>query len=366
MNKNNYNGLKVGYFPFKPGGNPYQSLFAQALEQNNVNVIRIPPKKWLPLTKVKEEPCDLLQFDWPHDWYSGRNIITRQIKRAMYEFGLIGLRSKPLVWTAHNLYAHDAKNISYEKKMIQKLINVCDGVIVLSERSKQQLREHYRVNNNTIVSAIPHGHYIDIYPNDVSRYEARQAFGIEDACKVCLSLGRILPYKGLEELIHSFAMLDINDAVLIIAGACADQQYLETLQNMAKSLVGNNRKIIFRPGFVDENEMQLYFNAADVCAFPFKNILNSGSLLLAMSFGKCVVAPDVGSITEVAHHEGLFAYKPNADEGLSKALISAMKLTEEERSNREKIILDYTIDNFDWKKIGGKVLNLYEQVISCK
>ena len=56
--------------------------------------------------------------------------------------------------------------------------------------------------------------------------------------------------------------------------------------------------------FIDEMELQLFFRAADVAAFPYRSILTSGSLLMALSFGVPVVIPEFGMTRE---HLGLVA-----------------------------------------------------------
>ena len=48
-----------------------------------------------------------------------------------------------------------------------------------------------------------------------------------------------------------------------------------------------------------DTEFQLFYRAADIAAFPYKSILTSGSMLLALSFGVPVVIPRVGMTGEV-------------------------------------------------------------------
>ena len=43
--------------------------------------------------------------------------------------------------------------------------------------------------------------------------------------------------------------------------------------------------------FVPDGEVQHYLLAADAVVLPFKEILTSGSAMLALSFGRPVVAP---------------------------------------------------------------------------
>lgn len=352
--------MRVGYFPFKPGGNPYQTLFANAIEHAGHSVLKIPPSKWFPLQKAYAEQCDILQLDWPHDWYRGKNAVTRFLKRLMYLDGLRRLKKIPVVWTAHNLVAHDSENIAYEKAMIQKLIDVTDGIIVMSESSKQQLEDAYRVPPSTVITIIPHGHYIDVYPNKIDKPKAREILKLSNESCVALSLGRLMPYKGLEELIVDFAKVARTNSELLVAGSCLSASYREHLIGLAESYSTADVRIKVIAEFIDDDQLQVFFNAADFVVLPFKNILNSGSLMLAMSFGKVVVAPDIGSIKEIACEDGWVGYEVSDTDGLRSALINAHSLTDFIR--RENSIANYTRLNFSWER-SSKLLDAFYQSV---
>lgn len=65
-------------------------------------------------------------------------------------------------------------------------------------------------------------------------------------------------------------------------------------------------------------------NAADVVVFPFEEIVNSVSVILAMSYGKAVIAPDMGSMPGTTDKKGSFFYDRNDKSGLFNALNKAL------------------------------------------
>jgi glycosyltransferase involved in cell wall biosynthesis len=65
-------------------------------------------------------------------------------------------------------------------------------------------------------------------------------------------------------------------------------------------------------------------NAADVFILPYRDILNSGSVHLGISFGLPIVAPQLGCIPEVLAPENEFLYDPAESDGLIKAIKSAL------------------------------------------
>lgn len=77
------------------------------------------------------------------------------------------------------------------------------------------------------------------------------------------------------------------------------------------------------PGLVPEEKIHIYMNACDVVVFPYQNILTSGAVILAMSFGKACVAPIIKCIIETLDQSGVFLYRPQTKDGLAKALQQA-------------------------------------------
>lgn len=354
--------ITIGSFPYAPGGNPYQRLFTESIEQAGLNVNRISPKKWFPLQSAILQPCDILHLDWPHDWYNGKNLITKILKTGMYLDGVRRLKNKPCVWTAHNLFTHDSNDELHDKRMIQKLLKVCNSVMVMSNASKLQLLDTYEIADCQI-EVIPHGHFIDVYPNKISKEDARYKLSLESCEKVVLSLGRILPYKGFEKLIDNFCQVAKQGQALMIVGSCHEHLYIDKLRSLArkKCPVGCTVRVINQ--FIPNDELQVYFNAADGVALPFEKILNSGSLLLAMSFGKCVLAPRIGSLPEIAYPGGYYGYDLKDNHGLGKALQTFMNLDQRNIQRVEKETIAFVMEKYNWRLIGNKLCTLYSRII---
>jgi glycosyltransferase involved in cell wall biosynthesis len=109
--------------------------------------------------------------------------------------------------------------------------------------------------------------------------------------------------------------------------------------------------------YVPENEIQVYMNAADVAVFPFTDILTSGSVLLAMSFGKAIVVPRLGCITETLDIQGGFLYNPDDLDGLSMALQKIVLSDLNAMGQHNQITAEY----FDWGKIANLTLDIYRK-----
>lgn len=353
--------IRVGYFPFRPGFNPYQDLFARALEQAGVTVERIEPRKFFPVHAALRRRIDVLHMDWPDSLFVGRSPLATWAKRRMYLSGLRKLRDFPLVWTAHNLVGHDAPDADDRRRMVQLLVDRCNAIMVMSRSAERLLRETYRIGDATRVAVIPHGHYIDAYPNFIARSQARGAFSLGESARMVLFLGRLQPYKGLENLIDAFARVARCGDMLVLAGPGGGEEYCEQIRRRAADARPDGCEIRVIPGVVPEGLLQLYFAAADVVALPFRAILNSGSALLAQSFARCVVAPALGSLPEVLCDDGFFGYDPAEGEALATTLRGVLERTD--LIDRGLIARDYLRAHYDWSDIGRKVRELYETIL---
>jgi glycosyltransferase involved in cell wall biosynthesis len=111
---------------------------------------------------------------------------------------------------------------------------------------------------------------------------------------VFLMYGNIGAYKGCIECVP----LIPPSAQLIIAGAVKkhEDRYLSTL----RELIRTRDNIHLIPRFVTAEEEANLFNAADCVLFNFTDTLTSGSVILALSYGKRILAPAVGCCRELA------------------------------------------------------------------
>lgn len=85
--------------------------------------------------------------------------------------------------------------------------------------------------------------------------------------------------------------------------------------------MADNPRIHLHARRIPDEELQLFYNAADVVVLPFKQILTSGSLVLAMSFGKAVVTPHLESLLEILPEEGVKWFDPLDSDSLRNSLL---------------------------------------------
>jgi glycosyltransferase involved in cell wall biosynthesis len=189
-----------------------------------------------------------------------------------------------------------------------------DGVIVPSEYLKQMVagwgvpESRIRV----IYNALPP----DTHLPDLAPAEARAQLGLPDGPLV-LTVGRVLPWKGVDHLIA--ALEQVPDVRLVVAG---DGPSL----NDAKALAaagGVGRRVTFL-GRVSRDQMPLVMRAADYVALYSGYEGLSHTLLESLRAGTPVIASDKGGNPEVVRHgvNGLLVPYVNV-EALAAALHDA-------------------------------------------
>jgi glycosyltransferase involved in cell wall biosynthesis len=75
------------------------------------------------------------------------------------------------------------------------------------------------------------------------------------------------------------------------------------VQHLRSLFVKEADNIIFVNDFISIDNLQYYFNAADVVVLPFKNIEHSSSIDLAMSFAKPIITLRTDFIAVLLAHQ---------------------------------------------------------------
>jgi len=291
-------------------------------------------------------------MDWLTGYYLGANPVLSAAKAVLLLRGLRSLSAVKKVWTVHNLYHHDRGPTAYERGVVRQVVRHCDGLTFHSHAALDRFAAEFDISG-TAKAVIPHGHYIDAYPSSTTRKEARALLGISEEARVVLFFGRLRPYKGIEDLIDAFASVRSEEDVLIVAGLPFPNYPAEELQKQA--MQAGIHRFIFEPRHVKDVELQEFFHACDVVALPFRSVLNSGSAVLAMSFGCPIVAPEVGSLPEVVPARAYYGYEPRHRSGLRDALDAALSGTRLPRQD----VIDHCRRTLAWDEIAAKAVSFY-------
>ena len=354
--------MKVIFIPDYSKGNPYQKALADSLSKKGVKVCFGKTSSLFSVLKsIKNNwKPDILHIHWIHPFLLANSKGKTILKSICFIAELVILRilGIKIVWTVHNIVNHEKKFSSLELFFTKLAIRFFNRIITHSHFAKNEVKKVYNITDNSKIQIIPHGNYIYNYKNRIGRIEARNKLKIDEKEVVLMYFGLIRPYKGVFELVDAFKELNVPQKKLLIVGKPFSN---EIAKNILKRC-GNSENIKTIFGFIPDNEIQIYMNAADVVVLPYRDILTSGAVILAMSFGKSVIAPAIGCIPEILDREGSFLYSPSVKDGLIKAMRQALDF-DLEKMGRHNFKL---AKQLGWDKIAKKTYEVYCECLKRK
>ena len=203
--------------------------------------------------------------------------------------------ARKLIVTVHDLLPH-GRHTRWNRIVYRGIWRIPERLVVHTERMRTDLIERFGVEPGRIV-VMQHGINDRIVsrtpsPDRIGRAPRKPAAPLQ-----LLFFGAAAQYKGLDLLLEAFDGLDERFG-LVIAGRCVDRMYAARVA----ALVASNRnreRITWKDEFVPENEVEGYFQGADVLVLPYRSIDQSGVLFQALGHGLPILATDVG---EFAHY----------------------------------------------------------------
>jgi beta-1,4-mannosyltransferase len=264
---------------------------------------------------------DYLHLHWPSFVYAtsrSRAALITSFLRFVALLMLARARGGRLLWTAHNLVPHDRSLLPALDRVGRRLvIGASTRVFVHGAAAADVLVTTYpRVARK--LTSIPHGHWVDYYADSVTREEARRRLSLPKDAYVYLFIGLCKPYKNVHRLVEVFRQCGEN-AVLVIAGAFQEERYRELIVGLA----AGDPRIRLYPTFIPDDDMQLFLRACDIVVAPYREILTSGTAMLAMSFGRPVISIAAGHVRDVVTAECGILFDPNDAAGLDASLREA-------------------------------------------
>ncbi|MEM8557535.1 MAG: glycosyltransferase [Bacteroidota bacterium] len=327
-------------------GNPYNRLLYAPMGDLGVDVHEFTVPRFV------QQRYDVWHLHWPEGLARSGADIRAWLGRAAFQ-GLLRLarrRRTRVIWTAHNLGAHDEASPDQADTFWRQLAQHLDGVISLSAAALAQLEACHPSYRSVPSRVIPHGHYRDVIGSVPVQAEARRVLGLGDVGPVVAHIGAIRAYKNVPKLLRAFAAMPDQQARLLIAGAVNE----DTLEAEVRSLARADPRVHLWLGYQSDEQLAHVVAASDVVVLPYQAIANSGSALYALSCDRPVTVPALGSMQELRTQVGLDwvqVYEgPFTPEVLSDAIAWAQQRS---RSSRAPL------DGLGWGEIAAQTVAFY-------
>ena len=331
-------------FPKQDQGNPFVHRFAASLECAGATVDDFS------YARALRRRYDIFHVHWPDShlmsasWWGS---LAKHLRFAAL-IGWLRLRGTRVVWMTHNLRAHDQCHWLSRRLFALWFPRACTHVVALTQSGLEAAREQYPVLAGKPSAVVPHGHYRHEYPTVPARDEARRRLGVPLQPFVLLFFGNVRRYKNVPHLIDVFRQLAGRDMHLIVAG----QPGHGISSGELSSLRDGDDRITLRLEFIPEADVPLYFGAADAVVLPFDSILNSGSVLLGLSFNRVVLAPRLGALPEIQQRVGA-QWLQLYDGALTAEQLQRL------RTNAPPTENEADLSAFDWNSVADRTLELY-------
>lgn len=194
-----------------------------------------------------------------------------------------------LLWTIHNEMSHEARYAQAERFLSVQIARLADSIHVHDFQSLDEIRA-FDVPRHKVIE-FPHGHYLGVYADVTSRAEAREILNLSEQDDVCLFLGQIREYKGIQELITAFRSIwkERPSLKLLVVGGGRHDPFADLEEPLSMEEL---QAIHTHRRFVEDDELQTFYRAADFSILPYRKVLTSGSLMLSLSFRIPVAVAD--------------------------------------------------------------------------
>lgn len=280
---------------------------------------------------------DLLHVHWPEIMIRRSGRAARVAARARFAALLLRLAvtRTPLVRTLHNVGAHE-RGGWWEAALLRWCERRTAYWILLNP--------HTPLPRPGPSAVIPHGHYTDWYG------------GVPAARPVpgrVLAFGLLRPFKGTDALLAAVAAVPDERLTLRVVG----RPVVDEMRVLVEAAAAADPRVTALLGYVEDGTVVAEHAAAQLVVLPYRQLHNSGALLLALSLGRPVLAPAGPSTAELAAEVGpgwvhLFEGELTA-EVLTKALAATRDLPGPPPDLRRR----------GWPLIGRRHLEVYRGAV---
>ncbi len=356
-------------YPYRGGIAHYTSLTAQALAQSHqvlvVSFHRQYPGWLYPGKTDRDSSRQPLQVEaeysldplYPWTWLqSAKRIIKFQPDGVVIQWWttfwapafaslayLLHRKGIPVLFIIHNVLPHEPH---FFDPFLARLALRQGQIYITGTRQEQERLERLLPGARAIVCSHP---VYDMFTSQkTSKEEARRRLGLpKDAC-LALQFGIVRPYKGLKYLIEAAALLrqQGTEVHILAAGEFWDDKntYIEQAQHS-----GISDLLHLEDRYIPNEEVAVYFSAADVFAAPYIEGTQSGAMKMALGFGLPVITTYTLADAESGESGSLLYRIPPRD---APALAEALRKI----LSTEKIGTGTPPQNNDWEGLGAIIV----------
>jgi len=331
------NFLFPGSTQFDTSGNAPKNIKIHTLI-NSVN-----PLSWIKTARfIEKQKPDFIVFRF---WIPFMGPALGSIARMVRKSGV-----KVLAIT-DNVIPHETR--PGDAAFAKYFINACDGFVTMS---KAVMKDLEKFTSTVHKKYLLHPLYTS-FGEKLNKIEARKALVLPTDKQLVLFFGLIRNYKGLDMLLDAMNELKSNPNInLVIAGEFYEdkQPYLDLIKKY-----GIENQVILHGKFIANEDVKLYFSAADLVALPYRSATQSGVTQVSFHFEVPTLVTNVGGLGEIIPDK-VAGYVVESN---GKSIADGIKdyfennrmpsFTEGMKKEKQK---------YDWKIFVDEVIDLYKKI----
>ncbi len=238
------------------------------------------------------------------------------------------------------------------------------AITVLGEWHVPRLRAQLGLSERFPIDVVPDGGGDP--KATLEKLEARKKLGVTHEGLVLLFFGMIRKDKGIENMFDALQKLDNVDFHLVMAGFPADYSKEQIESMVIKRGLGN--KVTLKLEYVSEDDIPVYFSAADVSIMPYSKIYTGGSGPLSKQIGtysKPVIASNVSEMGRLvsAYDFGLLS-SPDDPVSLAEKIRAFADSTLAQREQWGKNSYAFAMSK-SWPSIAKSYVEVFERVLAA-
>ena len=294
---------------------PGQSQFSDDLKPEDLSIDialnSINPLNWFLVgRKYKKIKPDIIIFRYWMPFFGPCFGTFARIVKSNHHTQIIAITD--------NIIPHEKR--FFDTPFSKYFLPVLDGAVAMSRKVLGDL-QNFPISKPVKKTGY-HAHPLyDNFGRSVSKSEACESLGLDENKRYILFFGFIRNYKGLDILLEAMSLLpeSLKDVNLLVAGEYYEDSapYDEII---AQKQLEN--RIELHTKFIPNDDVRLYFSAADIVAQPYRNATQSGVSQVAYHFETPMIITNVGGLSElVPHGEAGWVCEPMA-KSLAAAIVS--------------------------------------------
>lgn len=295
--------------------------------------------------------------------------VAKQLKKEKEKYDVIIVENTPfnvlklrkiypntkIIYHIHNDYLNN------KTKRAKKILDNYDNIIAISEFIKNRIQTIYNTNKiQVIYNGIPIEKFSQ-QPSNSMIQTYKQKYNISSGDIVFIYTGRIVPEKGVKELVSAFcnvlsATKKTNLKLLIVGSKASIDSKKDMYRYEVEKIANEHKKNIIFTGFIPNNDIPIMYYISNVQVIPSNWGEPLGNVVIeGMASGIKQIVTNDGGIPEIAQYSNSIIVDK---EKLTENLYKAIKDCTEQKKYSRKEIDKKILNNFSEETYSKEIFNI--------